>query len=191
MIKMELKKNKGPARTGFRGGFTLLEALVAISILMMAVAAPITIAQRGLSSAVYSKNQMIASYLAQDAIEYVRNARDGVVINSSNFDWNNLSVFGDKDTKTKCFSDSGCIIDTIAMDVSSAITQFDNEFLRKDIITGLYSYDSNDPVTDFSRIVKISMNPDGDSVEDDAMIAVTVNWKGGNSVVVKALIYNY
>ena len=66
--------------------FTLVEALVAISILMIAIASPMTLAQKGLSTATLSKDQMIASFLAQDAIESVKNIRDQIAV-SQTADW--------------------------------------------------------------------------------------------------------
>ena len=38
-------------------GFTLIETLVAISLLLIAVASPLTIAQKGLASAIYAKDR--------------------------------------------------------------------------------------------------------------------------------------
>ena len=67
--------------------FTLIEALVAVSILMIAIASPMTLAQKGLSTATLSKDQMIASFLAQDAIEAVKNIRDQVAIRGNDTDW--------------------------------------------------------------------------------------------------------
>jgi prepilin-type N-terminal cleavage/methylation domain-containing protein len=57
-------------------GFTLVETLIAIFVLSIALAGPLTIAQKGLQTALISKDQVTAFYLAQDAIEYVRYARD-------------------------------------------------------------------------------------------------------------------
>lgn len=57
-------------------GFTLIEGLVAISILSISVTAPLLIAQKGVSSAVYARDQVTAFYLAQEAVEYIRNMRD-------------------------------------------------------------------------------------------------------------------
>jgi len=64
-------------------GFTLVEALVAISILLIAIASPMTIAQKGLMDATLSRNEMTASFLAQDAIEGVKNIRDYVALNGT------------------------------------------------------------------------------------------------------------
>jgi type II secretory pathway pseudopilin PulG len=68
-------------------GFTLVEALVAISILMIAIASPMTLAQKGLSTAILSKDQMIASFLVQDAIEAVKNVRDQIAVSATTGDW--------------------------------------------------------------------------------------------------------
>lgn len=57
-------------------GFTLLETIVAIGILSLAATAPIVIAQKGIASAIYARDQITAFYLAQEAIEYIRNVRD-------------------------------------------------------------------------------------------------------------------
>ena len=52
-------------------GFTLVETLVAISILLLAVTAPLTIAYQGIASTSFVRDQIIATYLAQDAIEAI------------------------------------------------------------------------------------------------------------------------
>ncbi len=51
-------------------GFTIIETLVAITILMIAVAGPLTIAQKGLTASVYARDQVTASFLAQELMEY-------------------------------------------------------------------------------------------------------------------------
>lgn len=57
-------------------GFTLLETLIAVTILSVSLAGPITIASQGLSSAFFAKEQITAFYLAQEAVEYIRSVRD-------------------------------------------------------------------------------------------------------------------
>lgn len=53
-------------------GFTLLETLVAILVLSLSIVAPMLIASRTLVSAVAAQEQIIAVYLAQEAIEALR-----------------------------------------------------------------------------------------------------------------------
>lgn len=180
MTKLNLKKNSG---------FTLLEALVAVSILMVAVSAPITIAQKGLSSAVYSKDQMIASYLAQDVIEYIKNKRDEVSINNPNFDWDDLNILSGCIVDDITTSDNvGCQIDT-TKEVEDAILPYSNSVaLRKDP-NSFYSYSNGGTETKFKRQVQIKLNDIGDN-QDEALVVVTIRW-GENILNVRTLIYNY
>lgn len=64
------------SKRSFASGFTLVETLIAISILVMAVTGAFAAAQNGISSAVFSKDQIAAFYLAQEAVEHIRNMRD-------------------------------------------------------------------------------------------------------------------
>lgn len=60
------------------GGFTILETLVAIAILILAITAPLAIIAQALRSSYYARDQVTAYYLAQEAIEFIRNNRDNV-----------------------------------------------------------------------------------------------------------------
>jgi len=57
-------------------GFTLIETLVAITLLTIAITAPITLTGRSLAAAFYARDQVTAFHLAQEAIETVRHIRD-------------------------------------------------------------------------------------------------------------------
>lgn len=59
-----------------RNGFTLIETLLAVTVLVMSITGPLTIASKSLNSAVFAKSEVTAFYLAQEAIEYARNVRD-------------------------------------------------------------------------------------------------------------------
>jgi prepilin-type N-terminal cleavage/methylation domain-containing protein len=61
-------------------GFTIIETLVAITILMISIAGPLTIANQAITSAVTAKNQMIATGLAQEALEYINNIKDNNLV---------------------------------------------------------------------------------------------------------------
>lgn len=54
-----------------QSGFSLVETLVAISILLVATVGPMTIAAKALQSAQYSREQNTAFFLAQEGIEAV------------------------------------------------------------------------------------------------------------------------
>lgn len=57
-------------------GFTLVETLVAITVLLLVIIGPMTIAQKGIQNAYFANEQITATMLAQEAIEAVRILRD-------------------------------------------------------------------------------------------------------------------
>ena len=77
MKKLFQKKNKN------NKGFTLVETLIAISIFTISVVAMMSVLASGISNTDYAKKKIIAEYLAQEGIEYVRNLRDSAMITSS------------------------------------------------------------------------------------------------------------
>ena len=76
MRLFKLLINKVRGENNSERGLTLVETLVAISILTIAVVGPLGIIAQALHTSYYTRDQMTAYYLAQEAIEYVRNIRD-------------------------------------------------------------------------------------------------------------------
>lgn len=66
-------------------GFTIVETLVAITVLMLAIAGPLVVASKGLFGADVAKDQMIASYLAQESMEAIKNTRDNGIYNGTSW----------------------------------------------------------------------------------------------------------
>ena len=62
-------------------GFTLLETLVAATIIVIAVEGPFLAAERAYVASLDAKNRLIASHLAQEGLEYVRKLRDDTYLN--------------------------------------------------------------------------------------------------------------
>lgn len=60
----------------YKKGFTLLESLVAIFILLLSLTGPIYIATLGIRTAAGSRDGISARYLAEEVVEYFRNERD-------------------------------------------------------------------------------------------------------------------
>lgn len=151
-------------------GFTLIETLVAISILMVAVASPLTISQKGLASAIYAKDQIIASYLAQDAIEYLRNVSDKNVALGVNW----LSgVGGGIDIQGQCAS--SCKVDTLGGANSISACSGETCRLLYDEPDHIYSYTSGSNSL-FTRSVTVT-----EPVADEALIKVNISWMSKNT----------
>ncbi len=104
-------------------GFTLLEALVAISMVAVATGAPLYGASRALITANISKDRLTASYLAQEGIEYVRKVRDNSYLavyvdpyDKLNQAWTGLATsFTASTIYSNCnTANDYCTIDTVA-----------------------------------------------------------------------------
>jgi Tfp pilus assembly protein PilV len=127
-------------------GFTLIETLVAILVLTVAIVGPLTIASRGLGAALISKDQTVAFYLAQDAIEYVRYKRDS----------NRLAGLADSltglDSTNGCTASNGCMIDSVSDTVTACGATCTN--INYDSSRNIFAYSSG-AVTPYVRKVSL------------------------------------
>lgn len=74
-------------KQNYTGGFTIIETLVAVTVLMIAVAGPLVVASKGLTTALYSRDQTIASFLAQETMEVIKNTRDNNIASLTPANW--------------------------------------------------------------------------------------------------------
>lgn len=100
----------------FTKGFTLVETLVAITILIIGVLGPLALAARGISDGLFAQNQLTASLLAQEAIETIINRRNSnILVNPQepfsgiNSETSNVSIDGASGEikLDDCYSDFG------------------------------------------------------------------------------------
>jgi prepilin-type N-terminal cleavage/methylation domain-containing protein len=91
-------------------GFTLLEVLVAISIFTVSILGLLVILSKSINDTGYAKKKMIAAYLTQEGIEYIRNMRDTYVLYQEvpGNSWD-----GFKAKLASCNSSNGCRFDTV------------------------------------------------------------------------------
>jgi type II secretory pathway pseudopilin PulG len=165
-------------------GFTLVEALVAIAILLLVVTATLGAASNALSTNTFSREQVTAYFLAQEAIEDIKNIRHENNLNSAGA-WlcgsgtsftgfcNAETPFGINNSGTGVIGFVNCINST------SCLLKFDSS-------TGLYG--SVGQASPFTRIVQIAKS--GDS----ALVTVTISWTKGNresSLTVQETLYNW
>ena len=144
-------------------GFTIIESLVAITILVLAITGATSALQTGISSYVFSKDQIVAFYLAQEGFEQVRNIRDENGV--KNQGW--LTGLSD------CFS--ACTVDPVVSSVPVACGSPGNcPVLRQDSVTGFFGYNPAWSATIFKReIVLTNINA------NEVSILVTVDWSKG------------
>jgi prepilin-type N-terminal cleavage/methylation domain-containing protein len=160
-----------------KAGFTLIEMLVAVLLLITAVAGPLTIASKGVTTSVVAKDQVTAFFLAQDAIEYIRHKRDTNRLAGN--DW--LTGLG------SCVSADGsaaCVIDSTENNPSAPTTcgtthpETGCALLRYHQTLGRFTYQSGagtiaSPIN-MRRFVRIITPIDGNP--DEAAIVVRMTW---------------
>lgn len=155
-----------------RQGFTLLETMIALSVITFAILGPISLASSSLRSASVSKNQIIASFLAKDAMEYIKNWRDDNYLDGKS-SW----LFG----LSTCTNASGCYVDTtLPYDDNSAIKNCPGgtgcSNIKYNSPTAEYGYTTGWADSIFTRTVKITEYDTGSGDLDDALVSVTISW---------------
>lgn len=150
-------------------GFTLVETLVAVAILTLAVSGAFSAASASITSSTYSKDQIIAFYLAQEGIEFIRNMRDENGLNGRNWLTNIAANNGDD-----CYFGRACYVDAVTNTMERCSSPGNCPLIRQNATTGFYGYTGSWPLTKFRReIVLTQVNP------NEVSITVTVNWSRG------------
>lgn len=162
-----------------KGGFTLVETLVAISILLVAVAAPVSLIGDSVHRIYYAKDEAVAVNLAQEGIEIVRQVRDTNMLNNAAGGWlTNLS------NGTYTTDPGGALINSGQLQGNQSFTAMTlcgascaPQPIYYDATTGLYRQGAGFSTrTQFSRIVTIS-----GAAADERQVTSTVRWQTGGS----------
>lgn len=164
-------------------GFTLVETLVAITILTIALAGPFVVAQSSYSAAATSRDQLTGSYLAQDGLEYVRSIRDA----------NYLAVYPARPDSvswlnglSSCMAPNVCTVDATGSVGPSVCS--DGACASRPLnlsSAGLYnqsSVSSTNVPTKFVRKVQITQ---ASGYPNEATVTVTVTWTAAHRTFTK------
>lgn len=161
-------------------GFTIVETMVAVAVLITIIAAPLTLAERSLASADAARQEITAVYLAQEAIEFVRNLRDSNVLVGS-------AWLAGLDA---CTNAAGCGIDPTAASPNNQLFVCNTllftctlQINKSDPTTnpsfaGLYGHQrvgSDWVKTEYTRMVFLNET----IANKEARITVTVSWTAG------------
>jgi len=175
-------------------GFSLVETLVAIAILLVIIVGPMSIATNSANSTSFANQQVMAYFLAQEGLELAQKGRDDFLLASfadgntegSDVAWDAFTSNGGQ--FADCFDD-GCgleieegsdgDVDVISCsDVTDCrlyLTTATNERSQ-------YTYDDDGEITDFTRLVTMEEV----SLSKDVLVTSVVSWRTGNQVAVQS-----
>lgn len=168
-------------------GFTLVETLVAITVVTTAIVGPLYAVQQSLNASRSAKDQLIASSLAQEGVEFARYVRDSnylyVLRNpGSNISWL-YGIDGTGDS-TNCFT-ADCVVDPVYGSVSNTIQPL---YINS---SGIYTQQQNGTPSLFTRTIRFAA-VSGSTTEVIATVTVTWTYKGTTrSVVIREHLHNW
>lgn len=160
-------------------GFGIAEVLVSISILIFGLVGVLSLANQNIRAQRINRNSMIASHLAQEGIELVRNTRDTNWLAGN--DWK----LGDGvNPDTDIFQDGTYSIDYTG-DIFNVEDIFDPLTILKLDPNKFYQHSTGDDSM-FSRIVTVVDN------DESINISVAVSWNdSGNNYTIDTILYNW
>lgn len=175
-------------------GFTIIESLVAISILVLAVMGTMSAVQSGLSSYIYSKDQITAFYLAQEGFEQIKNIRDENNLEGTH--WLSGIAEADDPEDGPCFFGYVCKVSPVE---TTLATRCGNDpdscpVLRQDTVNGFYGYNPAPTWTDTIYRREIELKKLEPLNENEVTVIVTVYWSKGltnRQFRVKENIFNW
>lgn len=145
-----------------KSGFTLVETLVAIAVLVTSIVGPLSIAAKGLAASLLARDQVTAFYLAQEGVEYVRGVRDENVLRGAGW------LVG---LKPQCTGGELCNVDSrndalVECDLQCPVLTYDPQ-------TGFYGGGTGS-ASRFRRTIAISeISP------TEALVVATISWTSG------------
>ena len=155
-----------------KGGFTLVETLVAISILSLSIAATFTAVQNSLQNSNIAKDETVAFYLTQEGMEFIKNIRDENALHSISGAGTNWLASLSSVPTDPCFFGKTCVIDSALKAVSSCSGGFGTcPVLNKDSSTLLFGYTSSWTPTNFKREIQFQQ-----VATDEVSVIISISW---------------
>ncbi|MFA5777502.1 MAG: prepilin-type N-terminal cleavage/methylation domain-containing protein [Parcubacteria group bacterium] len=141
-----------------KNGFSFIEVLISVFVLSIGITAAITLMAGNIKNSIDSRDSIIASELAQEGVELIRNVRD------NNFLTNPEDVFNG-------FANDDCIIS-----YNSNLSCGGSLNYALNYNSGYYTHSGGD-ATKFLRRINITSDPGGSG----GKLVTSTTWWNGNS----------
>lgn len=178
-------------------GFTLVESLVAIAILTVAILGTFTAVQGSLRSSSMVKDRIIAFYMTQEAMEYIKNIRDeNILLSIATPSTNWLKGLSAVSTDPCWYGVAGVGQKTCRIDVGAAspnnivACSGSCPVLNRSSTTDLLGYTSGTGwvPTNFTRSIQLT-----NVANNEVAVTITISWtaKGvTQNFQIKQLLFN-
>ena len=156
-------------------GFTLVETLVAVAILMIALSGPFFAIQQSLAASYVARDELIAVALAQEAIEFVRSIRDDNYLYNLANPGNPRSWLYSLDGSggTDCQEPGACIVDPSQNEIEACVGACSPLYESP---THVYNQQASGTATRFTRSVSVQTAND-----HEALVTVFLTWTTGRN----------
>jgi hypothetical protein len=192
--------NKFQNKIKDKSGLTLVETVVAVFILALGISAFMVAAKNGLQSSFFAKDRTTAFYLAQEAIEVIKNNRDE---NGNRHYYSENVLEGDPIPWLDgiadwhggpCGETQACGVNSWTNDIDSCSNLYQDCALYRRNDNGVFVHlpsedNENTTATKFTR--KVNME---EISPNEAKVRVTVTWSpmiGSGNLVVEEHIFNW
>lgn len=155
-------------------GFSLMEAVISVFVVAIGLVATINLVVSGLNHSTDSRDHIIASQLAQEGVELVRNLRDN--------NWADSTISDSFDGATFPIADNNNL--RIDKDSNNVKSQGDKKLYYKN---GFYVHDGTGTDTKFQR--KIELDFDNPSPGDLTVTSIVI-WGGSFPALANCNISN-
>lgn len=181
-----------------QSGFSLVETLVSITILLIVIIGPMTISSSAAKSTSFSSEQVTAFFLAQEGLELVQKGRDDLFNrhflsgNTPQYlpdPWGDFTSSGNSGLYHDCYESDGCGLETSGNAAGSLVTPKDctsdtNQCLlffnpASGNIRSRYTHTTGVSTvpTPFTRVIKITYDV---AHPYEVRVISEVTWRSGN-----------
>lgn len=171
-------------------GFSLIEMLVAVSVLLLVIVGPMTVTSRAAKSSAFASEQVQAFFLAQEGLELAQKLRDDLFLQyfagSITDPWTRFS--NNNGTYSLCYGTGGCGLEwanetTVASPISCGSTLTNCKLNFKDSASrSKYTYSTVAPfeTTPFTRQIIFTRMPATNPIAVEVRSIVT--WRTGSLI---------